>query len=391
MMTTSLFVGGPDRNFAMYRVYSTEIHPEAQPQFVKEIKDFMSPSSVVTCVSRQEYYDTLLYKSMPHTDNKILAVCSDQGHLCAAVNDGIGSEDNYICLKKHYSSKGLCDVQVTQTALIAATFKCEFFFFELQEAGDKRYRFAEIRKWCLYDSPLLDSVCNQSLTLRGMRSFMDQKRQSTLAVQLSNRNVIVIDLLSQVYSAQKKEDLNAKLEEFDLIIKEQMAVDKIKQVSQQDFLKIKENLERDRKNILDVKFEFLCSGFHAGAITELHTCLQRPIILTCSLADNTIRLWNYMTNNCELTKDFTKQQASEIIRPLRCCALHPSGYYMAVGLTDKLILYHVLHKEIRQFHVYDHKNVAILKFSSGGQTLWAADYKNIVVYSTYSLEKLFVI
>lgn len=40
---------------------------------------------------------------MPHTDAKILAVCSDKGHLCAAINDGIGSEDNYLLLKKHYS------------------------------------------------------------------------------------------------------------------------------------------------------------------------------------------------------------------------------------------------------------------------------------------------
>jgi nitrate reductase alpha subunit len=61
---------------------------------------------------------------------------------------------------------------------------------------------------------------------------------------------------------------------------------------------------------------------------------------------------------------------------------------MAVALNEKLILYHVLHKELRQFHSYDHKNIAMLKFSSGGQTLWAADFKNIVVYSTFSLEKL---
>ena len=85
--------------------------------------------------------------------------------------------------------------------------------------------------------------------------MMDAKRQSTLAVQLSNRNVIVIDLYSQVYSQQKKEDLYAKLEEFALIKKEQMSVDKIKHVSQADILKIKENLDRDRKNIMDVKFD----------------------------------------------------------------------------------------------------------------------------------------
>jgi len=61
---------------------------------------------------------------------------------------------------------------------------------------------------------------------------------------------------------------------------------------------------------------------------------------------------------------------------------------MAVALNEKLILYHVLHRELRQFHAYDQKNIAMLKFSSGGQTLWATDFKFINVYSTYSLEKL---
>ena len=86
-----------------------------------------------------------------------------------------------------------------------------------------------------------------------------------------------------------------------------MSVDNVEHVAQPYSLKIKVNLVRERKNIMDVKFDLICSGFHAGAISELHTCAQRPIILTCSLADNTVRLWNYMTNNCELTKDFTKQ------------------------------------------------------------------------------------
>ena len=113
MMTNNLFVGGPDRNLSLLRVYSSEVHKEAQPQFLKEIRDFISPDSVVTCLSRQEYFDTLLYKSMPHTDAKILAVGSDKGHLCAALNDGIGSEDNYLLLKKHFSSKSFCDIQLT--------------------------------------------------------------------------------------------------------------------------------------------------------------------------------------------------------------------------------------------------------------------------------------
>jgi hypothetical protein len=48
---------------------------------------------------------------------------------------------------------------------------------------------------------------------------------------------------------------------------------------------------------------------------------------------------------------------------------------MAVALTEKLILYHILHREIREFYSYAQKNIVILKFSAGGQHLWAADQK----------------
>lgn len=47
-----MFVGGPDRNFTYYRVYSSEIQKEVQPDFVKEIGDFLTPHSAVTCISR---------------------------------------------------------------------------------------------------------------------------------------------------------------------------------------------------------------------------------------------------------------------------------------------------------------------------------------------------
>ena len=46
------------------------------------------------------------------------------------------------------------------------------------------------------------------------------------------------------------------------------------------------------------------NGFHSGEITEMHTCLQRPIILTMSYEDQTIRLWNYVENTCDLVQNF---------------------------------------------------------------------------------------
>jgi hypothetical protein len=47
-----------------------------------------------------------------------------------------------------------------------------------------------------------------------------------------------------------------------------------------------------------------------------------------------------------------------------------------------------MHKELRQFHAYEQKNMIMLKFSNGGQYLCAVDNKSIVLYNTFTLEKL---
>lgn len=67
--------------------------------------------------------------------------------------------------------------------------------------------------------------------------------------------------------------MKAKLEEFEVVEKETMTNDKIREMSQQDLLKLKDSLARDRINLMDIKFDFLSQGFHSGAIKELHSCL----------------------------------------------------------------------------------------------------------------------
>jgi WD40 repeat protein len=54
----------------------------------------------------------------------------------------------------------------------------------------------------------------------------------------------------------------------------------------------------------DIKYELVANGSHQGEITTLSTCLQRPILLTSSVQDQTIRVWDYTTNKCVLQKSF---------------------------------------------------------------------------------------
>ncbi len=123
----------------------------------------------------------------------------------------------------------------------------------------------------------------------------------------------------------------------------------------------------------------------------METCLQRPILLTCSTKDQTVRVWDYISNTQVLSKSFVIIDTSSgkvAAEPLSCAAMHPSGYYLAVGLTENIKIYHLMHDDLRLFHTYDIKRSKRLKFSTGGQYLVAATDKHIILLSTYGLEQL---
>lgn len=115
-----------------------------------------------------------------------------------------------------------------------------------------------------------------------------------------------------------------------------------------------------------------------------------------------IRLWNYKHPSCQLIKVFdSKSDGMEQggLELINCLALHPLGYYMAVGCCDKLRIYHILENELRNFREIVIRGVCALKFSNGGQFLAAAypRQKNstqkssvhlINIYNSYSLEQV---
>ena len=126
----------------------------------------------------------------------------------------------------------------------------------------------------------------------------------------------------------------------------------------------------------DVKVDLMCRGFHSGPITRMDVAVQRPLLVTCSREDSTIRIWNYLTNTCELAREYyvlDDMTIKEAVKPLLTVAMHPSGYYMAAGFTDKIRIYHILHDELREFRNLEIKNCSQMRFSHGGQWFAAAD------------------
>jgi len=121
----------------------------------------------------------------------------------------------------------------------------------------------------------------------------------------------------------------------------------------QDFRRAREYIDKE------VKFEIVCSGFHSKAINSMDVAIQKPLIVTCSKDDATIRVWNYLNFRCELARKFYVKEDSkgmEATRPITCVAFHPSGYYIAAGFIDRLRFFHILHNTLRLY-----REVAIKK------------------------------
>ena len=119
-------------------------------------------------------------------------------------------------------------------------------------------------------------------------------------------------------------------------------------------------------------------------------CIQRPIIATLSKVDSTIRVWNYESGECELVKSyaFMKKAEGNNQNYLHSIALHPSGFYMAIGYNDKVKIYHLLQSDIREYRVLDIKNCHSMKFSKGGQFLACIDLKDVHIFYSFTLEKV---
>lgn len=144
------------------------------------------------------------------------------------------------------------------------------------------------------------------------------------------------------------------------------------------------NEQMDKEVIIDQ----LAKGFHSGPITAMDVAVQRPLILTCSTEDSTIRIWNYYNFTCEHARLITTSDdshTSQRINPLLTVAMHPSGYYMAGGFLDRIRFYHILHDSIKGFRTIEIQHCRKLKFSNGGHYFIAVNTKHLFLYNSYTL------
>ncbi len=155
-----------------------------------------------------------------------------------------------------------------------------------------------------------------------------------------------------------------------------------------------------------VEFLYVFKGFHLGPITSLDVCIHRPLFVTCSQKDSSIRVWNYVNFRCQVARCFAIETGDgdhstnamvlpvNITHILNCVAFHPSGYYLAAGFIDKLRFYYIMHNQFKEFRDVIIKNTTQLRFSNGGHFIAAAaalrgskqNQYGVNVYNSYTLE-----
>jgi len=129
-------------------------------------------------------------------------------------------------------------------------------------------------------------------------------------------------------------------------------------------------------------FSFVGSGFHSASITGLDVCVRKPLVATCG-ADRSVRVWNYLDKSCEVCRVFQDDLTS--------IAIHPSGFHVLVGFSDKLRLFNVLIDDLKQFQEFPLKSCREVRFSHGGHRFAAVNITNIIIFDTYTFQRLGVL
>lgn len=148
---------------------------------------------------------------------------------------------------------------------------------------------------------------------------------------------------------------------------------------------LNEDIERE------IKSDLLCKGFHSGAISSLDVATQRPILVTASRDDSTVRLWNYKEGVCELAREYYVVEESSIrqqAKPLSSVAIHPSGYQLAIAFIDKVKIHHILNDDLKLTNQIELRQCNLLKYSTGGQYLFVVERSNIFVYNAYTYQRI---
>lgn len=122
---------------------------------------------------------------------------------------------------------------------------------------------------------------------------------------------------------------------------------------------------------------------HYGAISDISVCAWKSIFMTCGELDNSIRLWDFESEQLILHKQYAEDICG--------IALHPTGLFCLIGFNDKLRFMSILIDDLLSMDEFPIRCCKTARFSHGGH-LFAAVNGNIVqVYSTIGFTSCFIL
>ncbi|XP_035778469.1 cilia- and flagella-associated protein 57-like [Anopheles albimanus] len=129
--------------------------------------------------------------------------------------------------------------------------------------------------------------------------------------------------------------------------------------------------------ISELVFQHLGEPLHIRGIIGMAVCSWKPIVMTAS-RDLTIRVWNYETMKVELVKKYQIE--------IGVIALHPSGFFAAVGFIDLLRLLQIQLDDLQETKSFNLASCTQLQFSNQGHLLAAAHGKTITLICIFTFE-----
>uniref|UniRef100_A0A182NUB5 WD_REPEATS_REGION domain-containing protein n=1 Tax=Anopheles dirus TaxID=7168 RepID=A0A182NUB5_9DIPT len=129
--------------------------------------------------------------------------------------------------------------------------------------------------------------------------------------------------------------------------------------------------------ISELVFQNLGEPLHISGIIGMAVCSWKPIVMTAS-RDLTIRVWNYETMKVELVKKYQIE--------IGVIALHPSGFFAAVGFIDLLRLLQIQLDDLKETKSFNLASCTQLQFSNQGHLLAAAHGKMITLICIFTFE-----
>lgn len=131
------------------------------------------------------------------------------------------------------------------------------------------------------------------------------------------------------------------------------------------------------------KLKIMGQPLHHGPISGLSMCVWKSVFMTCGELDQSVRFWDFETENVIMFKQYNEDIYS--------IALHPMGLFCLIGFSDKLRFMTITIDDLLPMYEFAIRNCKTVCFSRGGHLFAAVNGNVIQVYTTIGFYNTFIL